>query len=417
MTRPDLPPMIKVSSTATAGRSTKFVALAAWLAGLGFLAIALLTPASGGPTDLFGTIVGVLALLLGILPTITVGLILVVRLPKNLIGWLLLVGGLLLAVGSGVSSLADYGLNVNPGSVPGAVWLAWLSQWISLPFTVLLLGYLPLLFPTGRLLSRLWRLATVAGVVALVFAVARNAFIPFPPGDYPTDVHNPLAVSGLDGDAVGTIGWVLLFAVVLLALASLVVRYRRGSGVEGEQIKWFAAVMAVAGPALVIGALTFNATSGIWAQVSTTAFAISGLGMALLPVAIGIAVLRYRLYEIDRLISRSIGWGVLTVILGAVFVGLVLGLQTVLAPFTGSNELAVAGSTLLVFSLFQPLRRRVQGLVDKRFNRSRYDAQRALDAYSARLRDEVDLDTLQGSLLTIVEATLEPTTASLWLRE
>jgi hypothetical protein len=139
--------------------------------------------------------------------------------------------------------------------------------------------------------------------------------------------------------------------------------------------------------------------------------------MALLPVAIGIAVLRYRLYEIDRLISRSIGWGVLTVILGAVFVGLVLGLQTVLAPFTGSNELAVAGSTLLVFSLFQPLRRRVQGLVDKRFNRSRYDAQRALDAYSARLRDEVDLDTLQGSLLTIVEATLEPTTASLWLRE
>jgi hypothetical protein len=100
-----------------------------------------------------------------------------------------------------------------------------------------------------------------------------------------------------------------------------------------------------------------------------------------------------------------------------VFVGLVLGLQTVLAPFTGSNELAVAGSTLLVFSLFQPLRRRVQGLVDKRFNRSRYDAQRALDAFSVRLRDEVDLDTLQGSLLTIVEATLEPTTASLWLRE
>ena len=139
--------------------------------------------------------------------------------------------------------------------------------------------------------------------------------------------------------------------------------------------------------------------------------------MALLPVAIGIAVLRYRLYEIDRLISRSIGWGVLTVILGAVFVGLVFGLQTLLAPFTGSNELAVAGSTLLVFSLFQPLRRRVQGLVDRRFNRSRYDAQAAVNAFSVRLRDEVDLDSLQGNLLTIVEATLEPTTASLWLRE
>jgi hypothetical protein len=128
-------------------------------------------------------------------------------------------------------------------------------------------------------------------------------------------------------------------------------------------------------------------------------------------------VLRYRLYEIDRLISRSIGWGVLTVILGAVFVGLVLGLQALLAPFTGSNELAVAGSTLLVFSLFQPVRRRVQALVDRRFNRRRYDAQVAVDAFSARLRDEVDLEILQGSLITLVEATLEPTTAALWLRE
>lgn len=128
MTRPGLPPTVKVGSPATAGRSTKFVALVAWLAEVWFLAITLLTPASGGPTDPFGTVVGVLALLLGVLPTITVGLILVVRPPNNLIGWLLLVGGLLLAVGSGVSSLADYGLNVNPGSVPGAVRFAWLSS-------------------------------------------------------------------------------------------------------------------------------------------------------------------------------------------------------------------------------------------------------------------------------------------------
>jgi len=134
-------------------------------------------------------------------------------------------------------------------------------------------------------------------------------------------------------------------------------------------------------------------------------------------VAIGVAVLRYRLYEIDRIISRTIGWGVLTVILGGVFVGLVLGLQALVAPVTRSNELAVGGSTLLVAALFQPLRRRVQGLVDRRFNRRRYDAQVALDAFSARLRDEVDLDTLQQSLLTLVEATLEPTSVSLWLRD
>ena len=151
-------------------------------------------------------------------------------------------------------------------------------------------------------------------------------------------------------------------------------------------------------------------------MISNVAWPCLFIGLALLPVAIGIAVLRYRLYEIDRLISRSIGWGVLTVILGAVFVGLVLGLQTVLAPFTGSNELAVAGSTLLVFSLFQPLRRRVQSLVDRRFNRARYDAQVAVESFSTGLRDEVDLKILQESLLAIVETTLEPTVSGLWLR-
>ncbi len=154
-----------------------------------------------------------------------------------------------------------------------------------------------------------------------------------------------------------------------------------------------------------------------WARSPLSPLASIFLVFATIPIAIGIAILRYRLYEIDRLISRTIGWGVLTVILGGVFVGLVLGLQALLAPLTRSNTLAVAGSTLLVAALFQPLRRRVQGLVDRRFNRSRYDAQLALDAFSARLRDEVDLDTLQGSLLTLVEATLEPTTVSLWLRD
>ena len=169
--------------------------------------------------------------------------------------------------------------------------------------------------------------------------------------------------------------------------------------------------------AFLVAILTGGFATGPLAIVATVAWIAANFGMAAVPLAVGVAVLRYRLYEIDRLISRSIGWGVLTVILGAVFVGLVLGLQTLLAPFTGSNELAVAGSTLLVFSLFQPLRSRVQGLVDRRFNRARYDARQALDAFSARLRDEVDLDTLQESLLTLVEATLEPTTVSLWLRE
>jgi hypothetical protein len=169
--------------------------------------------------------------------------------------------------------------------------------------------------------------------------------------------------------------------------------------------------------AFLVAILTGGFATGPLAIVATVAWIAANFGMAAVPLAVGVAVLRYRLYEIDRLISRTIGWGVLTVILGGAFVGLVLGFQTLLAPFTGSNELAVAGSTLLVFSLFQPVRRRVQGIVDRRFNRSRYDAQVAVDAFSARLRDEVDLEILQGSLLTIVETTLEPTTSGLWLRE
>jgi hypothetical protein len=218
------------------------------------------------------------------------------------------------------------------------------------------------------------------------------------------------------------VGTALVVSGGVLAVASLLVRYRRGSGIERAQLKWFAAVATVTGVAALVNIATNSssgapASTGILGSISAASNVLLFVGLAVLPLAIGIAVLRYRLYEIDRLISRTLGWGVLTLILGGAFVGLVLGLQAILAPFTGSNELAVAGSTLLVFSLFQPLRSRVQGLVDRRFNRARYDARQALDAFSARLRDEVDLDTLQESLLTLVEATLEPTTVSLWLRE
>jgi hypothetical protein len=194
----------------------------------------------------------------------------------------------------------------------------------------------------------------------------------------------------------------------------MVVRLRRAQGVERAQLRWLVWSMAFIVVGFIIGlvgdSVFANGLNGVVWLRAIIAFSLP-------PLAIGVAVLRYRLYEIDRLISRTIGWGVLTVILGAVFVGLVLGLQALLAPFTGSNELAVAGSTLLVFSLFQPVRRRVQALVDRRFNRSRYDAQVAADAFSERLRDEVDLEILQRSLVTLVEATLEPTTTSLWLRD
>ena len=220
------------------------------------------------------------------------------------------------------------------------------------------------MYPTGHLPSPRWRSVVVIVVAAMTLALIQAAFSPFSPGSTPPGMRNPLAVSGALASVLSLMSAAASLAAVVcfpLAAASLVVRYRRASGVERAQLRWFAAVAALIGVLFALGLPTGSATSGVLVVVSNVAWSCLFIGLALLPLAIGIAVLRYRLYEIDRLISRSIGWGVLTVILGAVFVGLVLGLQTFLAPFTGSNELAVAGSTLLVFSLFQPLRRRVQG--------------------------------------------------------
>ena len=374
-----------------------------------FVVLSLATARSGGPDDpLPAVVIGVASMSFA-----TVGAILVRRLPRNLIGWLLAAGGLCFAAGNGAAGLADYGLTAHPGSVPGAIWFAWLSQWIWAP-AIGAVVLLALVYPSGRMLSTRWRPLGAAGAFVIAFLSVGSAMSPWPAGVFPA--QNPLGIAGALPDTASVLVALLTVAVVVLAVTSLVLRYRRAAGIERAQLKWFAYVAAISVPAVVVTTALYGMT-GAALIVANVAGLVAFGGFAFVPIAIGIAVLRYRLYEIDRLISRTIGWGVLTVILGAMFVGLVLGLQAVLAPFTGSNELAVAGSTLLVFSLFQPLRRRVQGLVDRRFNRSRYDAERAVDAFAARLRDEVDLDTVQGSLLTIVEATLEPTTSGLWLRE
>jgi hypothetical protein len=203
---------------------------------------------------------------------------------------------------------------------------------------------------------------------------------------------------------VSTPGQIIVLGTLLLAVGSIVIRLWRAKGLERLQLRWLVASLVLSCVGVLIALM-----SGLWA--------LAFLVFTTIPLAIGIAILRYRLYEIDRLISRTLAYGLVTVVLLAIFGGAILVLQTVLSPLTGGNTLAVAGSTLLAAALFQPLRRRVQALVDRRFNRSRYDAQAAVAAFTERLRDEVDIDTLQGSLLSIVEATLEPTTSGLWLRE
>jgi hypothetical protein len=389
-------------------------------ASIGFVAISLITARSGSTSNDLGSAIGqgVPALMLA-----TVGAILVVRLPGHLIGWLLAVGGLAVALNEGASGLADYGLNAHPGSVPGAIWFAWLGQLGWVPEITCLFILLPLFYPSGRLPSARWRAVVGIAAALVVIGGVSGAFVSWTPAPYP--LGNPLALSGPIGALVSFLNLVVATLLVLaggaLAIASLIVRYRRAASIERQQLKWFAAVAIFTGVGAAANIVTSSPQSGAPTGTLGAVNAVSGFmifcGLALLPVAVAIAVLRYRLYEIDRLISRTISYGVLTAIVAGLFVGFILGLQAILAPLTRSNELAVAGSTLIVFALFAPIRRRVQRVVDQHFNRSRDDAERIVAAFATRLRDDVDPEQLRAQILATVSAAVEPTAVSLWLRE
>jgi hypothetical protein len=370
--------------------------------------------ATGGDISITST-VAPMAAVTGLL----VGAILVSRLPRQPIGWLLWTSGLLFALTRITQGLADRGLTADPGSVPGAIWFAWVNTWVGTPGFLLLGVLLPLLYPTGRPPSPHWRPLAIVVMVELAALSAVAAISPFPSGTYPPGVQNPLAPGGLLGDELVVVQNVLSLALLLLlglALASLVVRYRRAKGIEREQLKWFAFVGAIAITALAIAGLFKGSTGDVLATIDWFGWLIGIGGLVLMPVAIGIAVLRYRLYEIDRLISRTISWASVSAVLVAVFVAVILVTQAVLASITSSNTIAVAASTLVVFAIFQPLRRRVQARVDRRFNRARYDAERTVAAFAGRLRDEVDLGQLTTEIAAAVDATLQPVSVSLWLR-
>jgi MFS family permease len=347
-----------------------------------------------------------------------VGGLLAIRRPRNLVGWLLLAGAWTFALSSVPVPATTAQLVAD--ALPSLVMAVAVVQASTGGFLIAVLLVITLVFPSGRLPTGPWgRLARLALAIVLLLAIlavfAPTISVSVPGISSGVNVPNPLAlVPGWPLWPVVLAGPPLTLVLTAAGVMSMVVRLRRAQGVERAQLRWLVWSMAFIVVGFIIGlvgdSVFANGLNGVVWLPAIIAFSLP-------PVAVGVAVLRYRLYEIDRLVSRSIGWGGLTVILGGVFVGLVLGLQAILAPITGSNALAVAASTLLVFSLFQPVRRRVQAVVDRRFNRSRYDAQVAVESFSARLRDEVDLEILQGSLLALVEATLEPTTASLWLRE
>jgi hypothetical protein len=338
---------------------------------------------------------------------VTVGAVVVSRRPGNVIGWLCCGIGLAQILAGFGGRPAGSVLADDPSYGPGWVvlyelgGLCWELSWA-------LLAVLLLLFPTGRLPSRRWRPVAWAAGAVLVLAALSSPFLPGPPADGLRP--NPIAIPALAGVlrlAYDTAVPVLV-GVILAALVSLIVRFRRATGSERQQLKWFAYGTAL---------LLLLPAAGPVAAVSTTAGnLVAAVIVSALPVAIGIAVLRYRLYDLDRLVNRTVVYGLLTVLLAGVYAGLVFTLSQLLNPADQTSELAVAASTLVVAALFQPARRRIQGLVDRRFNRRRYDAARTVAAFSARLRDQIELDTLSTELLAVVDQTMQPAQVSLWLR-
>jgi hypothetical protein len=344
---------------------------------------------------------------LGLVCAATIGAVVASRRPAHPVGWLLLALGLSLCAMGLAYGYINYGAT-HPGAAPAAGLVArWMPTAIVLAGVCL--GSVLLLTPTGTLPSPRWRWwvgIIVATVVALLVVVT---LAPGPGGRLVQPVASPQDLRAFEG--VPLVAYQAAMAVTDLAqvaaAASMVVRFRRARGIERQQLRWVAL-------ATVVLALLIVAVIAALAVGRFDLAAIAGsLSVVILPAAVGAAVLRYRLYELDRIISRTVAYALLTVLLGSAYAGVVLGLGRLLPD---SSSLTVAAATLAVAAAFQPARRRIQAVVDRRFDRRRYDAARTIQGFSARLRQQVDLDALTAELLTVVEQTVQPTSAALWLR-
>jgi hypothetical protein len=398
--------------------STRAAALLAWsvcAAALALFALSLVliflgwsTPLPKGWVSWQGQIISTV----GFIGAPILGGLIASRRPENPYGWLWLGLGLSGALVQLADSYAAYALVVEPGSLPAprtvsqVLGMAWGMVLILLPFLLLL-------FPDGNLPSRRWRpvawAVLVAGAVLLIIGL-------FLPSESYRPFENPLGVGGIVGEALVFISVVVVFAIfiaLILSALSLVFRYRRAGGVERQQLKWFAFAAVLFGGSIVFGGFLDQDLPGAWDALFET--------MTFMPlyVAVGFAILRYRLYDIDLIINRTLVYGVLTGTLALVYFGGVTVTQAIFRTLTGQADqpqLAIVVSTLVIAALFNPLRRRIQSFIDRRFYRRKYDAAKTLEAFSVKLRDETDLDALSDDLVGVVRETMQPAHVSLWLR-
>ena len=351
-----------------------------------------------------------------------VGALIASRRPRNAIGWILLAEGLLWMFLGMTDYYSLYGV-ASPGSIPFPVGVAAVNSFMWVPAVGLLGTYVFLLFPDGRLPSRTWRpLAWLSGTVIVLVSILVG-ITPAPLQNL-GGIRNPFVLVGYPW--VETVAYIVLPLLPLCMLASvisLVMRYRRSRGEERQQIKWIAFAASFVGLLYLIAMVcAFIFPSGAWFQAGSPLW-LDLLGYAalssftLVPIAVGVAVLRYRLYEIDIIINRTLVYGSLTISLALVYVGSVASLQYVFRALTGGDsQLVIVASTLVIAALFNPLRRRIQSFIDRRFYRSKYDARKTLEEFGARLRDETDLGSLSEDLVGVVRETVRPAQVSLWLR-
>ena len=338
-----------------------------------------------------------------------VGALIASRHPDNAIGWLFLGAAVSAGVGYLAGAYADHWLDTGDGpALVGKTAAAYSSvswfPWILVPSTFLLL-----LFPDGHLLSRRWRPVAWCAAVGMALGFVTQWLLAGPLEDYP-QVANPYGVESPVIDLLTGVAVLLIVVGIAGSSASLILRFRQARGERRQQMKWIAFAGAVAGVCVMVFTVLYDVVGEAVANIGIM------LGVLCLPLAAGLAILRYRLYDIDVVINRTLVYGALTATLAGAYLGFVLLLQLLLNGVTGDSGLAVAGSTLAVAALVRPARARIQAVVDRRFFRRKYDAAQTLEEFSARLRDQIDLGTLNAELSSVVHDTLQPAHVSVWLR-
>jgi hypothetical protein len=420
-------------------RATSWLAWCLWLLCVALISFALLFYFLASPTpatDTPPTLTALFRILSLAFPT--VGALVASRRPENPIGWIFCGTGLLYGVQAFASGYADYALLERTGSLPGGEFMAWISRWIGVPVLPLAGALLVLLFPNGKLLSRNWQPVVWVAACGSAMLALSAALAPGPLSFQPT-FDNPLGLGGAIGKLgpsesgplfdqpslakpadtkINTGGVVEIFVRVgfffvlvswLFAVAAMITRMDQARGAERQQLKWFVYTVALLVVGFLAALLGFGQHSVAW-NIGIAAFNF-------LPIAAGIAILRYRLYDIDVVINRTLVYGVLTAALALVYVGSIVLLQGLFRALTGeTSQLAVVASTLAIAALFVPLRQRVQAFIDRRFYRRKYDVAKTLQAFNTRLRDDVDLDNVADDLVDVVKETMQPAHVTLWLR-